>query len=175
LHRFALGTPYPEVIRSVVGLLRTPPLSGAVLVVDQTGVGRAVVELLLDGLRGRVTCTVQMVTLTTGHGITAGEGCGLLVPKKELVGALQVLLQTRRIQIASGLAEAPLLVKELENFRVNVTLARNDSPESWREGQHDDLVLAAALAAWLGERALPPPEDPEEETPVTRLVLAWRN
>jgi hypothetical protein len=130
-----------------------------------------VVELLLDGLRGRATCTVQAVTLTTGHGITAGEGCGLLVPKKELVGSLQVLLQTRRLQIASTLAEAPLLVKELENFRVHVTLARNDSPESWREGQHDDLVLAAALAGWMGERALPPLEDPAEETAITRLVL----
>jgi hypothetical protein len=80
-------------------------------------------------------------------------------------------LQTRRLQIASGLPEAPLLVKELENFRVNVSLARNDSPESWREGQHDDLVLAAALAAWTGERALPPLEEPEEETTITRLVL----
>jgi hypothetical protein len=80
-------------------------------------------------------------------------------------------LQTRRLHIASGLAEAPLLVKELENFRVHVTLARNESPESWREGQHDDLVLAAALAAWMGERALPPLEDPPEETTTTRLVL----
>jgi hypothetical protein len=32
-------------------------------------------------------------------------------------------------------------------------------------------VLAAALAAWMGERAPPPLEDPEEETTITRLVL----
>src|SRR5262249_38820936 len=46
LQRFPLGTPYPAVVRSVVALLRTPALSGATLAVDQTGVGRAVVEML---------------------------------------------------------------------------------------------------------------------------------
>jgi hypothetical protein len=81
------------------------------------------------------------------------------------------VLWTRRLRIGSGLPQAPLLVKERKNFRAHVTLARNESPESWREGKHDDLVLAAALAAWMGERALPPLEDPEEETTITRLVL----
>ena len=28
----------------------------------------------------------------------------------------------------------------------------NETFESWRERDHDDLVLAVALAAWLGER-----------------------
>jgi hypothetical protein len=93
------------------------------------------------------------------------------LPKKKLVGALQALLQTRRLHIASRLAEAPQLVKELENFRVNVTLARNDSPASWCEGLRDDLVLAAALAVWMGERAQPPLKDPPEETRISRLVL----
>jgi hypothetical protein len=36
-------------------------------------------------------------------------------------------------------------------------------------------VLAAALAAWMGERALPPLEDPEEQTTVTRRVPSWKN
>jgi hypothetical protein len=26
--------------------------------------------------------------------------------------------------------------------------------DAWREGAHDDLVLAVAVAAWLGERFL---------------------
>jgi hypothetical protein len=43
-------------------------------------------------------------------------------------------------------------VKELENFRVKVTTARTDTFEAWREGQNDDLVLAVALAAWIGEQ-----------------------
>jgi hypothetical protein len=29
-----------------------------------------------------------------------------------------------------------------------------DSFEAWRENPHDDLVLAIAIAAWVGERAM---------------------
>jgi len=77
------------------------------------------------------------------------------VPKKELVASLQVLLQTRRLKVAKTLPEAATLVRELETFRVKVTEAANETFGAWREGQHDDLVLAVALAAWMGERCLP--------------------
>ncbi len=58
LKRFALGTPYPEVVDEVRRLLQTPLLSGSVLAVDQTGVGRPVVEIRsinrkVDGRGGR--------------------------------------------------------------------------------------------------------------------------
>ena len=77
------------------------------------------------------------------------------MPKKELVASLQVLLQTRRLKVAKTLPEAATLVRELETFRVKVTEAANETFGAWREGQHDDLVLAVALAAWMGERCLP--------------------
>jgi hypothetical protein len=76
------------------------------------------------------------------------------VPKKELVASLQVLLQTRRLKVAKTLPEAATLVRELETFRVKVTEAANETFGAWREGQHDDLVLAVALAAWVGEQCL---------------------
>jgi hypothetical protein len=72
-----------------------------------------------------------------------------------LVGVLQVLLQTRRLRIAQALPEAAILAKELETFQVKITAAANEAFGAWREGQHDDLVLAVALAAWAGERGLP--------------------
>jgi hypothetical protein len=138
------------------------------LVVDQTGVGQAVVALLADELRGQVTCTFCPVTLTTGHEVTIGESGSLYVPKKELVSVLQVLLQLRRLQVARTLPDSLLLVKELENFRVKVTTARPETFASWREGQHDDLVLAVALAAWVGELAGPPrPDSAAERGPIT--------
>jgi hypothetical protein len=37
--------------------------------------------------------------------------------------------------------------------------------ESWRERDHDDLVLAVALAAWLAEQAGPPCDDTEDDRP----------
>jgi len=66
-----------------------------------------------------------------------------------------VLLQNRRLQVARSLPEAPLLLRELEDFRMKMT-TRPESFEAWREGHHDDLVLAVGLAAWAGEQALPP-------------------
>jgi hypothetical protein len=168
LRRFPLGTPYAEVVQEVRELLRTPPLPGAVLVVDQTGVGQAVVTYLAEELRGQVTCSFCPVTLTTGHEVSIGDNGGMYVPKKELVSTLQVLFQLRRLQVARTLPDALLLVKELENFRVKVTMARTETFECWREGQHDDLVLAVALAAWVGEQAGPLQPNPANECgPVT--------
>src|SRR5258708_19783274 len=46
LQRWPLHTSYPAVVADLAGLVRTPPLSWPVLVVDQTGVGQAVVDSL---------------------------------------------------------------------------------------------------------------------------------
>ena len=72
--------------------------------------------------------------------------------KKNLVGALQVPLQTRRIRIPAGLPLAAELAKELEAFRVKVTAHRNEVFESWRERDHDDMVVALAMALYLAQR-----------------------
>jgi hypothetical protein len=69
-----------------------------------------------------------------------------------LVSTLQVLLQAGRLKVASALAEAPTLVRELLAFQVKVTAAAHETFGPWRENAHDDLVLAVVLAAWLGER-----------------------
>jgi hypothetical protein len=85
--------------------------------------------------------------------ITAGflEGAGT-VPKKDLVGAVQAALQSRRLRLAESLPLTPTLARELETFRIKITGERNDTYPSWRERPHDDLVLALALALWYGER-----------------------
>jgi hypothetical protein len=154
LERLPLGTPYPEVVQHVMRLMRTPALNHCLLAVDQTGVGRAVVDMLADELRGQVNCKFQPITITAGYRVNPEKG--LHVPKKELVGVLQMLLQTRRLQVARLLPDAGTLMRELENFRVKITAARNEVYKAWREGAHDDLVLATGLAAWCAEKALPP-------------------
>jgi hypothetical protein len=149
LQRFPLGTAYTAIVPAVAELARSEPLHGAALVVDQTGVGRAVVDLFRHGgMRGRLI----PVTITGGYAVTLGQEGARRVPKKELITCLQVLLQARRLKIAQTLPEAGTLVRELENYRVKVTEAANEVFGNWREGQHDDLVLAVALAAWWAER-----------------------
>jgi len=43
-----------------------------------------------------------------------------------------------------------VLTEELSLFRAKVTLAANETFEAWRERAHDDLVLALALALYIG-------------------------
>ena len=146
LRRWPLGTSYPQIVADVDRLARTPPLSNPLLAADQTGVGTAVVDLFRQA---RLPLRLRPVLITGGHE-TVSLGFGYHVPKKELVSVLQVLFQQRRIKVAP-LPECETLVKELLSFKVKVTVADHETFEAWRERDHDDLVLAVALAAWLGE------------------------
>jgi hypothetical protein len=147
LKRWQLKTPYNVIIDEVVKLVASPPLDNPRLAVDQTGVGAAVVDLLRAA---EPKAMLRPVLITAGHQITETNG-EKHVPKKELVSTLQVLLQSRRLRVAP-LPERELLVKELLAFKVKITLSANETFEAWRERDHDDMVLAVALAAWLGEQ-----------------------
>lgn len=159
LHRFPLGTPYPDIIDELGKLLRTPSLSRSVCAVDRTGVGRAVVRLFRDAFADGYTCQFVPVVIGLGLEVEMVAGVGISIPRQELVGTLQVLMQTRRLIFPTTLPHVETLVKELANFKakpVTATAAAKADPlAAWREGQHDDLVLAVALAAWLSERDLP--------------------
>jgi hypothetical protein len=62
-------------------------------------------------------------------------------------------IQGQRIKVAPSLPEAQLLVRELVNFKAKVSAGSELAVEAWREGEHDDLVLACAVAAWEADRA----------------------
>jgi hypothetical protein len=145
LERLPLNRPYPEYVDRVVGLMRTPELRRATLVIDYTGVGRPVFDMfdLVPGLS-------PLGILITGGTAVTHRGRIWHVPKRDLATAVLALLQSRRLRVSSLIPESSVLVKELLNFRVKVTLAGNDQYEAWREGDHDDYVLATACAAWTG-------------------------
>jgi phage FluMu gp28-like protein len=145
---------YPEVSERVKRLLLAPPLQkNSKLVVDATGVGAAVVDMLRGSAGGSAGLNFDAVVITGGDTQSmAGHG-NYRVPKRDLVGGLQVLLQSGRLKIASSLEHAETLRAELLNFRVKINLQTgHDSYEAWREGDHDDLVLAAALAVWSARK-----------------------
>jgi hypothetical protein len=148
LERFPLGTSYPTIVSRIAHLFATVPLRGqASLVVDATGVGTAVLDLLVQAKLSPIA-----VTITGGDKVHREARNRYGVPKRELVSYLQVLLQTGRLKIASALPESEILVKELLNFQVKITASAHDTYGAWREGAHDDLVLAVALACWYGEQ-----------------------
>jgi hypothetical protein len=142
LHRWPLGTSYPQVVADVKALFAAPPLTGTVLAIDRTGVGRAVVDQFVSA---GISASLRPLTSTGGEKSGGGS-----VAKKDLVGAVQVPLQNRRLRIAEGLPLASVLAEELAAFRVKITLAGNETFEAWRERDHDDLVLAVAMALYLG-------------------------
>ncbi len=163
LERPPLGTPYTDVVARVVELVKT--LGGnPVLAVDATGVGRPVIDMLWktlgEDLEGtNIYVDRCAVTITGGDSVTKNPDGGLRVPKRDLISATLVLLQNGRLKIADALPLKDVLVKELLNFRVKINISTaHDSYEAWREGDHDDLVLAVALSCWAGERFLRKPQ-----------------
>ncbi len=166
LFRWQLGTPYLNIVADLAKWLKTSPVPGVanpLLVVDATGVGEAVFEMVVTELiRANVAnCSFVGVTITAGSAVTlAGEG-RWRVAKKQLVSVLQVLLGHRRLQVAAALPEARGVQRELETFSVKITDSGNETFESWRERDHDDLVLAVALASWAAESldVFRPPQD----------------
>jgi hypothetical protein len=151
LERWPPGTPYPHMAKEITALLGSRELRGCRLVVDQTAVGRSVASMFRPAGAG----SVLSVLISAGHSVTRGEDGCTHVPKKELVSAVQALLQTRRLKIAAGLPLAEALSREMASFRAAVKLSGSEEEMSWRQREHDDLVLAVALAAWEGERNPP--------------------
>jgi hypothetical protein len=158
LERIALGTPYPEVVNRLVQVTQWPELAGRCrLAVDGTGVGRPVVDLLR---RARPGCVLMPVNITSGLRQTEEHGY-YGVPKRDLILGLQVLLQRGVLRIAAGLEHGPDLVKEMAAMQVKITLAGHEQYGGWREGTHDDLVFAVALACWNAQNMYP--NDPAGE------------
>lgn len=150
LERLPLGTPYTAVVGRVAEMMRHPALAGeSRLVVDATGVGAPVVEMLRSS---RLGCAVTAVTITSGES-AHGRGEEWHVPKKDLLGGLQVLLEEGRLKIPRKLKETATLVKELTDIRFTPKSGGRMGMGAEGYGEHDDLALAVALACWRGRRA----------------------
>jgi hypothetical protein len=155
LERYPLRTPYTEIADHVAELVRNEGLARHTtdemlrtvthrpeLVIDQTGVGAPVADLLRA--RG---LDFRSVTITGGEKARGGQSAR--VPKRDLVSALEVSLQTGKLRVAEGLLLWPDLRKEMQTFKRKINLkTAHDSYEHWRESDHDDLVLAVCLACW---------------------------
>jgi hypothetical protein len=157
LQRWSLGTPYPviaqETAQLATRLAQQRQARDVWLAVDSTGVGRPVVDMLRREPMPRV---LMVPILITGGDTESRDGRVWHVPKRNLVGTVQVALQTGRLKIASALPEAATLMQELANFQMKISLTSgHDSYGAWREGAHDDVALAVMCAMWVGERRWP--------------------
>lgn len=161
------GAAYSAMVDSTVRLVNHADLvNNHDLLVDATGVGDAVVELLrvananpipivftsgdqakyvyLPGVRLFAEHAEQLAPMRTLEQIN--------VPKSDLVAAGQMLLEQRRITLASDLPEVERAVfaEQLRGFTEVETKQAGRKPtfEAETERLHDDYVTAYLMGAW---------------------------
>jgi hypothetical protein len=104
---------------------------------------------VLDQLRGAGLDPVGVST--TGGRATTFDGHLWRVPKRELVRALVAAVENGRLKVAAGLRFADAFKAKLRAFERRFTARGNETLDG--AGEHDDLVIAAALIAWWAGRA----------------------
>jgi hypothetical protein len=132
--RVSLGTPYTEVVLRVKRLVKQviATKGPCVLVVDESGLGVPVVEMMREVSMG---CRIMPFVITSGQQATAAS-----VPRAELVTKMQMMAERDELEIADGCRHGEELQRELVHLQL--------SGGGGRSGESDDLALALALACW---------------------------
>jgi hypothetical protein len=159
LERVPLGTPYPGVVARIREIVqKVQELGPCALAVDGTGVGEPVVDMLRAA---RIGCDITAVTITGGEtqrnlagkgGSGNGGGAAWSVPKRDLLALVQVLLERNELRLAKGLRELGPLLRELTDVRSTRKANGRERLGADGCGEHDDLVIALALACWRARR-----------------------
>ena len=105
---------------------------------------------MVDALR-REGLNPVPVSITSGRLRRVDNGM-VYLPKRALVRGLVVAFENGRLKVAKRLPLAAALVRELQAFRVRLT-AKGCDTYAAKAGEHDDLVMAVALAVWFGNLA----------------------
>ncbi|MHB8611196.1 MAG: hypothetical protein ACYDAL_02045 [Candidatus Dormibacteraceae bacterium] len=149
VERVPLGTSYVDVVERIAAVSEQAQLLDrrVLIVVDVTGVGKPI----FDMLRRRCRVPLRGITFTAASDEISPHPHQIRVPKRDLVTALEVVLEGRRLHTHPHIALAEDLRAELQAFEVNLSARGHDSYEAAR-GKHDDLVMALCLAVWWGSR-----------------------
>jgi hypothetical protein len=130
LERIPLRTSYSDVVARVRRVTQRYKGHRLEIVMDATGVGAAVKDMLNQA---RLSVTIYGVTITGGERTTISYG-GYHVPRQDLLANLRVLLEKDMLDL-----EVPGDMRQLLESEFN----------SWgRRSAHNDLIFAIALACW---------------------------
>ena len=174
LERLPLGSGYPAVLAHLRALFTPPPWSTRDgLLVDVTGVGLPVFQLIAAGGFAPVG-----IFSHRGASVTR-DGAVWHVPKRDLISAAEVALQTQRVVFDPRLPFVPEMVHELESYRrTQDTMTGHESYAAWREKDHDDLVFSLAMVCWWGEllaRTLTSDLDLSRGLAGTQMPARWQD
>jgi hypothetical protein len=157
LRRWPLRTPYSEVIERVVKIATRPDINPSPrLVVDHSGVGTAVLDMVRHALISYEQIEVWGLSITAGDTwrITARNTAN--VAKTQLTSSLAEALGCERVVICpradgSKMENQAVLEKELAAFKIRVSKTGYQSVEAMGS-DHDDCVVSVALPLWLGSQ-----------------------
>jgi hypothetical protein len=145
------GVSYPDIVSHVIRTLTKEPLRGrARLVIDASGLGRVVSDLLFDqGVRH------DAVQMTVGQNWVEKDRY-VNVGKMLLLETLSVLFATGDLTFAHDLPLREDILAELETFQLEQTAAGNQIITQGKSGaHHGDLAIALAVACFASEHLLP--------------------
>lgn len=114
---------------------------------ETNGVGYAMASSLRDHIEGNV---IGYTTVANSNDKPVVDK-RIAMPRLASLDNLRVLAETHSLKMAKKAPGAQLLVQEMSSF----VWARPGRPEAMA-GQHDDLVMAAAGACWIGTKIIPP-------------------
>jgi hypothetical protein len=152
------GLPYNEIVDWAIKAYRTDAFwrewdvsAPPELVVDATGVGLAVCDSLKLEMRKNGPHGPKPVVITSGNNLSHERGV-YHVGKARIVGDFLAAFDAGRVQINPNMPRYPALEKEMLSFRaeLNAHGARFEAAP----GEHDDLLMALAMAVWYGEDIL---------------------
>jgi hypothetical protein len=160
-----LNKPYPEALKRVMDIImQLWPEGRTHLVADITGVGRPIKDFLRRELKaygaglppGTSALGNAWLQIHGGDSVEMGGGI-IRVPKRELVSASVVAMESDRVKLPRKLPLRKEFLEEMRNFRAKINInTGHDSYEHWRETDRDDMVLAVAGGIWYAEVFLKP-------------------
>lgn len=135
---FPLGTHYFEIVRRIRNLVHgAGPLK--TLVVDASGVGAPIVEAFRAV---RLGASLIPITITgSGHPHADPHG-GYLVPRRDLISNLRIMMERGLLKIPPSIHAKDALIKELIHLKDH------------QVNHHDDLAISLTLAAWQSTRGI---------------------
>ena len=148
-----LHTPYKTIASYTKNLLNDAQLAGDCwLLVDRGEAGNAVIEMLYD-----LNLSPLGIRSTSGTNISdSSSGPGYNVPHTELIQALRVEVEQQIIRVSKDVEHQAKLLQELKTLKAKKTSNKKALHyEAAREKDHDDLVMALAMAVWFSRKVWP--------------------
>ena len=178
LARIPLDASYPDTVERIGKIIAAPEIEaqercyGPIVVLDITGSGMPIVGLFeradirpilvsISGSSAREE-QIEFTARSWSPYSSAAKFNDWRIPKIDLVGNLRIMFEAGRLQMAQQLDLVPMLMDELRAFKMRPPRIDPNDPETWREGQSDDLIFAVAVGAWRANRYTPVIKPAEE-------------